>query len=139
MASSKSSAKQLSGPGQVAAFLAGLDHPFKKEIEVLRHIILGANPGLTEHIKWNAPSFCFNGEDRITFNLQGKGMFRLIFHCGAKVKNAKSTGTLFEDKTGLLEWLASDRAVVVFTSMEDIRSREPAITETVNSWIEAAG
>lgn len=76
---------KLSGPQQVVEFFNNLEHPLKKEIEEVRKIILSTNESITEHIKWNAPSFCFNNEDRVTFNLQGKGFFRLVFHCGAKV------------------------------------------------------
>ncbi len=36
--------------------MAGLEHPLKAEIEALRDIILRAHPGITELIKWNAPS-----------------------------------------------------------------------------------
>jgi hypothetical protein len=71
---------------QVVDYMNNLEHPLKKEIEEVRKIILSANNQFTEHIKWNAPSFCINNEDRVTFNLQGKGYFRLIFLRGSKVK-----------------------------------------------------
>jgi hypothetical protein len=38
-------------------FLATLDHPRKRQIVALRQIILGADPRISEGIKWNAPSF----------------------------------------------------------------------------------
>ena len=42
----------------VSDFLIELKHPLKKEMEAIRKIILKSNSELTEHIKWNAPSFC---------------------------------------------------------------------------------
>jgi flagellar motor switch protein FliG len=70
---------KLSGHHQVVEYMNNLEHPLKKEIEEVRKIILSANKQITEHIKWNAPSFCFNNEDRVAFNLHGKGYFRLGF------------------------------------------------------------
>ncbi|MBA9086161.1 uncharacterized protein YdhG (YjbR/CyaY superfamily) [Fontibacillus solani] len=80
---------KLDGHQQVVDYLNHLDHPLKKEIEEARRIILGVNEQISEHIKWNAPSFCFNGDDRVTFNLQGKGFFRIVFHCGDKKRSLK--------------------------------------------------
>jgi hypothetical protein len=128
----------VDGQKQVADFLEKLEHPLKKEIEEVRKIILNVDKNLTEHIKWNAPSFCHKGDDRITFNLQGKDFFRLIFHCGAKVKDAQAKSRLFEDNTGLLDWAANDRAVAKFTDMKDVKAKKKALITTVSAWLEVA-
>ena len=116
--------------------MANLEHPFKKEIEEVRRMILGIDKPITEHIKWNAPSFCYQDEDRITFNFQGKGFFRLVFHCGSKVKDNKGKGRLFEDTTGLLDWVEDDRAIVKFTDMSDVAAKEEMLKEVVTKWLE---
>jgi hypothetical protein len=51
----------------------------------------------------------------MTFNLHGKGFFRLVFYRGAKVKDDIGKGPLFDDTTGLLEWVTADRVLVKFT------------------------
>ncbi|WNQ10897.1 DUF1801 domain-containing protein [Paenibacillus aurantius] len=127
------------GAEEVAEFLDRLEHPRKAEIEEVRRLVLAAYPPLTEHIKWNAPSFCWNGEDRITFNLQGKGFFRLIFHCGAKKRTAAGEGSLIEDPYGLLEWASPDRAILPFTDREDVRAKRDKLADLVTRWVEAAG
>lgn len=127
---------KLSGPQQVVEFLNNLEHPLKKEIEEVRKIILSTNESISEHIKWNAPSFCFDNEDRVTFNLQGKGFFRLVFHCGAKVKDQAGDGTLFEDTTGLLDWVTTDRAMIKITDMSDVESKKEKLAAVVAKWIE---
>ncbi|QYR21440.1 DUF1801 domain-containing protein [Paenibacillus sp. sptzw28] len=124
-----------SGRQQVLEFLNDLEHPLKEEIEEVRKIILSANDSITEHIKWNAPSFCFNNEDRITFNLQGKGFFRLVFHCGAKVKDHAMNKPLFEDTSGLLGWVTADRAIIKLTDRLDVESKRAKLTEVVTEWI----
>jgi hypothetical protein len=126
-----------SGHEQVVEFMDSLQHPLKKEIEEVRTIILNADNRFTEHIKWNAPSFCLQDEDRVTFNLQGKGFFRLVFHCGAKAKDQAGEGPLFEDPTGLLEWVSGDRAIVKFTDMNDVQAKKEKLEATITKWMDA--
>jgi hypothetical protein len=72
-----------SSSASVDTFLDDLVHPRKAEIEELRAVLLGSSPGMTERVKWNAPSFCVNGDDRITFRLQpGDRMERPVFAMG---------------------------------------------------------
>ncbi|MRX73048.1 DUF1801 domain-containing protein [Bacillus lacus] len=133
-----STKKTISGNQQVLDFLDKLQHPLQEEIEEVRRIILSADERFTEHIKWNAPSFCIGNEDRITFNLKGKGFFRLVFHCGAKVK-PKLPLPLFDDHTGILEWQSNDRAVVRFLNMDDVKDKEENLRWVIGKWIETSG
>jgi hypothetical protein len=96
---------------EVERFMEGLDHPLKDGIGRLREAILGSNDRITEHIKWKAPSFRYAGEDRVTFRLYPQDRAQLVFHRGAKVKG-DAADFAFEDDTGLLRWVAEDRAVV---------------------------
>ncbi|MEQ1646743.1 MAG: DUF1801 domain-containing protein, partial [Pyrinomonadaceae bacterium] len=78
-----------SGTEQVADFFAELEHPLNEAMVKVREIILAADDSITEQIKWKGPSFCYNGDDRVTFNVRDNAVL-LIFHRGAKVKD--STG-----------------------------------------------
>ncbi|EGG38127.1 DUF1801 domain-containing protein [Paenibacillus sp. HGF5] len=127
---------QLRGQEQVEEYLHQLEHPLKKEIEEVRSFILSVDDRITEHIKWNAPSFCVQGEDRITLNLQGKGFVRLIFHCGAKVKDHDIKGTLTEDTAGLLEWASYDRAIVKIVDIHDLEQKKEQLKAVIARWIE---
>jgi len=138
MASNPKKTAKLTGSEQVLLFLNELEHPLKPEIEDVRTIILGADARLTEHIKWNAPSFCMNGEDRITFQLHGKEMFRLMFHCGAKAKRHAENKRLIEDGTGLLDWAANDRVIVKFAGRSDVEAGRDKLAEVIRKWLEAA-
>lgn len=122
---------------QVAEFLSRLQHLFKSEIEETRRIILASAPELTECIKWNAPSFCHNNEDRITMQLQGKGFFRLIFHTGAKKTGKEIKKELLGETAAFLEWAASDRAIVKLSDMSDIESKRSKLEAAIIRWIEA--
>lgn len=127
--------KKLSGTEQVVEFMNNLEHPLKEEITEIRKIILETNSNITEKIKWNAPSFCVDGYDRITFNLHGKGFFRLIFHCGAKVKDGSPNTPIFIDNSGILDWVTNDRAIAKFTNMDDVKDKENDLREVINQWI----
>lgn len=128
---------KTSGVQQVEEFMDKLSHPMKNEIEEVRKIILNADERITEHVKWNAPSFCFDGEDRITFHLKGKSGFRLIFHRGAKVKPGVGNEPIFEDSTGLLEWITGDRATVIFTDSDDVAAKKEKLSQVVTQWLRA--
>jgi len=80
-------------PQSVDALLAALDHPMKPELERLRAIVLAADPAIIEHVKWNGPSFCWNGEDRIAANVRGRDAVMLVFHRGVKPKDAADIDT----------------------------------------------
>jgi hypothetical protein len=110
-----------------------LKHSRKEEITHIRTLILGANAHITEHVKWNAPSFCLNDEDRITFRLQPGDRIQLIFHRGAKPKD--SSNFVFEDSSGLLEWITKDRAVVTFADMDDVKSKTAKLKKLVRRWV----
>src|SRR5687768_4837627 len=106
MRSTTTAIPKANGSQSVSDFMARLEYPLKPAVEALRQLILHAHPDLTEQIKWNAPSFSYLEQDRITLNLQGKGFLRVIFHCGAKASGKAGQGRLIEDASGLLEWPA---------------------------------
>lgn len=110
-----------------------LDHPLKAELEAVRSIILGANPEISEGIKWNAPSFRCK-EYFATINIR-KDVVLVILHLGAKVKDNSTAGLTISDPTGLLEWLAKDRAAVKFRDMKAIKSSRAAFENIVRQWI----
>jgi hypothetical protein len=116
-------------------FLKTNQHSLKKELAELREIISKTEPSLTEHIKWNAPSFCHNGDDRITFNLSKPNAILLIFHRGAKAKKLTLKSPLLKVNSELLDWPSPDRAVMKFTSMAEITSLKRKLSTIVKDWI----
>jgi hypothetical protein len=127
--------KEKGSSGQeVIEFLDKLEHPMKREIEEIRQIILSSNKKLTEHIKWNAPSFCIENEDRVTMKLYPPKNIQLIFHRGAKVK-AQPKEKLISGHSSFLKWPANDRAVATFTDMDEIKSNKKKLSGIINEWI----
>ena len=120
---------------QVDRFMDALDHPHKAEVAAVRTAMLASNPRITEHIKWKAPSFGYDGEDRVTFRLQPPTGIHLIFHRGAKVKEIGDFA--FADDTGLMRWVTADRAVVTLQNIDDGRARLDDLISLVNRWLDA--
>lgn len=116
----------------VDGFLAALDHPHKDVILVVRSIIL-STPGVTEGIKWNAPSFRTT-EWFATFHLRAKTGVMVILHLGAKVK--AGDGISVEDPEGLLSWLGKDRASVTFTNVADVEAKRTAFSDLIRRWVD---
>lgn len=122
---------------EVTDFLDEQKHPFRKEIEQLRNIILSVNPDLIENIKWNGPNYCFNNEDRITMRIQPPTkQVQLIFHRGAKTQT-QPKDKLISNNSKMLVWKENDRAIVTFKSLEDIDNGKAELTDIVTEWIQA--
>lgn len=114
----------------VEGWLATLKHRRKAEVLAVRALVLRALPGVTEHVKWNAPSFCVDGDDRVTMKLQPGDVVQLVLHRGAKARAAK--GFSFEDDSGLVRWVATDRGLV---TISDLGRERRALATLVKRWL----
>ncbi len=119
----------------VDEYLSGLDDDRKSLVEELRKYILAEAPYLTERIKWNAPSYIKDGEDRITFNTMNKEqVVKLVFHMGATKKEDKKAQPILKDAY-LVEWVSDIRGYMTFNSLEDVYSHEDEIKRTIREWM----
>jgi hypothetical protein len=121
---------------QVNEFLDQKKHPQRELIDALRRLILSCDKQLIEDVKWNAPNYVYKQTDRITLNLSGKGMVRVILHCGA-TKTKIPSMPLIDDAYGLLAWPANNRAVAQFKGLEDLQSQEAAFKKIIQLWLKA--
>jgi hypothetical protein len=119
----------------VESFRAVLDPDVLQTVDAVRSLVRQSHPGLTERIKWNAPSFALGDEDRITLGLERNGGIRVVLHRG--VKKQAVEGFSFNDPAGLAKWPASDRGVVIFQSKTDVAMRASAFTDLCSRWLEA--
>ena len=129
--------KQSNKNSEVTEFLNELDHPFRKEIEELRDSILLSNKDLTENVKWNAPNYCFENEDRITMRIQPMTTkVQLIFHRGAK-KQEQPKDKLIANKSKMLVWKENDRAIITFKNSQEIENGKAELEKIINEWLKA--
>ena len=127
---------KLSDKELVTQHIKKLDPSVGKIIEAIRKIILSTDKEISEHIKWNNPSFYYNGEmkpfdpkeykrDLIVMNLH-KGRIMLVFPSGAKVK----------DTTGFLTGDYKDgRRIVIFADMKDVKAKEKTLQKAIKDWL----
>lgn len=71
----------------------------------------------------------------MTFRLQPDDRVQLIFHRGVKKRDAESF--VFEDESGLLDWVAKDRGVVTFADSDHVAREATDFQELVKRWIRA--
>ncbi len=117
-------------------FLLRFEDERKPLVEALLQAINEECPYLTKIIKWNAPSFCENGKDRMTLMLHKQGSVGLILHTGARPKEDKKAPHLYEDRTGLLEWNSNIRATITFTDLSGFISKKDLFQQAVKNWLE---
>lgn len=117
-------------------FLNDLDTAKRQQVEALRSIIVTANSSLKEHIKWNAPSYVLDGEDRVTFNTMNKqGVVKLVLHMGATRKEVKKDAPILHDSSGLVEWSSDIRGMLTFDSIDDVNANANTIKEILTDWL----
>ena len=120
----------------VNEFLEDLDDEKKSQVLVIRTYIKEAEPILVEHIKWNAPSYTYNQNDRLTFNLMNKeNLVKLVFHMGALQKENKNAAPILDDKFSLIEWVSDVRGYITFKDYDDAISKHEAIKWLTSKWI----
>ena len=124
----------MSGSADLDSWIAALDHPRKAEVVQLVALALAARPGITGHIKWNAPSFCYAGDDRVTLGLRPNGALQMVFHRGARVKDA--SGFRFDDPSGLLAMRGPDRGVATLAEGE-AEAKAEALQRLISAWMAA--
>jgi len=116
-------------------FLSSLNEDKKQQVLKIREYIMEAAPKLEERIKWNAPSYVQDSEDRITFNLFNKeGLVKLVFHMGASRKEDRKAEPVLKDAP-LIEWVSDIRGYATFTDIDQIENNKNAIKDTVSRWL----
>jgi uncharacterized protein YdhG (YjbR/CyaY superfamily) len=69
---------------EVEVWFARYDNPMKDVVARIREIILAADPRISECIKWQAPTFVFEG-NLASFFPKSKQHASLMFHTGAHI------------------------------------------------------
>lgn len=121
----KKKGSPVSRTDAVDKFMLGLSHPLKAEVEAVRSIIKGADKNIHEEIKWKAPSFNYNGEYLVTFNLRDVKRIHLVFH----------NPMIPKVKSDLLEGDYKDRRMMYFANMKDITAKKSELEKILKQLI----
>ncbi|MBP8879371.1 MAG: DUF1801 domain-containing protein [Flavobacteriales bacterium] len=119
----------------VTSLLDASKHPLRKELDALRTIILGADARIEEGVKWNAASFrttewfaTLNGPKQVKEAI-------IILHAGAKAKGMDLKGRI-TDPSGMIKWLGTERGMITFSSLADIKAKQADLHALIWAWIE---
>ena len=69
---------------EVDRWLARYDNPMKEIVAATRVVVMGADPRVSETIKWQAPTFVYKG-NIASFFPKAKAHASLMFHKGAEI------------------------------------------------------
>ena len=103
----------------------------------LRATVAQAQPGLTEHITWNAPSYMLDGEDRVAFNVHNKeGLVKLVLRMGATRPEDKKAPPVMRADAGIAQWQSDVRAVITFADLDDVAAKREPVLTFARCWLE---
>ncbi len=107
-----------------------------KKIMLIREIIFDAEPAVVESIKWNAPNYSYNGEDRITFNVMNKqNKVKILLHMGAKKRENRAGKPVIKNVDALVQWNSDIRGTVDFDDVSDIESKRSELKKLFTEWL----
>ncbi len=127
------SPSEFDDPAGVTALLVEMAHPMKQVIEAIRETILGADPRITEGVKWNSPSFYCNGWFA-TVGGRRPDRLEIVLHHGAKVRHDATLQGTIKDSGTILKWASPDRATVTITSHASFESMRGHLAAVVKQW-----
>ena len=121
----KKKASPVSRTDKVDEYMAMLYHPLRDEVQLVREIIKEVDKNITEEVKWNAPSFSYQGEYLVTFNLRNPEHVHLVFH-NPLIPRVKSK---------LLEGDYIDRRMAYFVDEKDVKAKRSALEKVIKDLI----
>lgn len=119
----------------IDALVPAYDPALGALVAELRPLFRGL-PGVTEGLKWAAPSYRTAGDWFATFNKSRDRLpARIILHRGAAKRERPIGAGDVADPEGLLRWLGPDRAAITVESLASLQSRRAAIEALVVDWL----
>lgn len=124
---------KLSDSEQVTEYISRQEPTAAATMQAIREAILSVSQEISEHIKWNAPAFYFNGamaafdakdykRDIVVYNLRKNGDILLVFPTGSTINNT----------SGLLEGSYADgRRMVTISSVDDLNAKVASLKEVL--------
>jgi len=107
----------------VDAWFARYDNPMKGVVMRMREIILAADPRIDECIKWQAPTFTFEG-NLASFYPKSKQHASLMFHVGAQIPGRHPR----------LEGTGDTSRVMKIGSLEEAEAARGDLEKIVKAW-----
>jgi hypothetical protein len=108
---------------EVDAWFARLDHPLKPAMLRIREALLEGDPRLEECIKWQCPTFTFEG-NLASINPLAQKHVSLLVHTGAHIPG----------RPRHLEGGGGTARVMKFADLADVEAKRPALAALARVW-----
>jgi hypothetical protein len=108
---------------EVDEWFARKKPPAEPALQRVREVILGADPRMTEHVKYDQPVFAFGG-DMASFVQTGKKSVSLMFHRGGRIE-----GTF-----PYMEGTGRQVRFMRFAGLEEVDARARELADVVRAW-----
>jgi hypothetical protein len=102
-------------------------HPLDATLQKAREIILGADPRVTESIKWKTPTFAYEG-NIVSFN-PSKKFVSLMFHRGSEIPGEHPR----------LEGDGKLVRTMRFASEDELEAGRADLEAVIRAWCESRG
>jgi hypothetical protein len=109
---------------EVEAWFKERKPPAEKAMRRVRDLVLGADPGVTEYVKYGSVQFAYDG-DMATFVKHGEKKVSLMFNRGARIKG---TYPHLEGSHPSGRW-------IYFADEKEVDARSKELTDIVRAWI----
>ena len=121
---------------EVERYISQLEPEIQPAIEYLRQVILSIDKEISEHIKWNSPSFYYSGEMKEFDPKEYKRDILVMNLRKNKIMCVLPTGMDIKVNTEILEGNYTDgRRIINFRNLGDIQEKEPKLRETIKEWL----
>lgn len=108
---------------KVDEWMDAYDNPMKQVVEAVRQIVLAADSRMDECIKWQAPTFTFNG-NMASFFPKSKKHATLMFHKGAAIQG--DFPNLMGD--------GKEARTMKFIDLADVKAKSAELTAVTKAW-----
>jgi hypothetical protein len=117
----------------VDALVEAMPDPVRAITVEIRKLVMQADRRITEGLKWNSPSFYWNGWFATVNSRKGTEV-TLVLHHGPAVRNDSEVRSVVSDAAQLLRWHSVDRASVTVANLQEFKELQTALTSIVNQW-----
>jgi hypothetical protein len=114
------------GKSDLEAWFKVKKHPQEALMRAVRELILKADKRMAECIKWNCPTFIYEG-NLASFNPQAKKFLSIMFHTGAKIPG----------KHPDLKGEGGTARYMQIADLKDLAKKKAALRAVVKAWCDS--
>ncbi|MDN3586309.1 DUF1801 domain-containing protein [Pedobacter aquatilis] len=122
---------------QVSAYVKTLEAQLAEVTEAIRSIMLSIDDDISEHIKWNSPSFYYTGKMKDFDAKEYKRDIAVLNLNRNRIMLVLPTGARITEGLDILEGKYADgRRLIIFKDLDDVLAKAEKIKLIVKNWLQ---